>query len=84
MAIFPFFVPKVFLVVVIQHPLLVRCHQVVPTLCRFKIPVSHAPLYINYVELTRGPAPWTPAEEQGPSDSLRILGDLVAGKPFAG
>lgn len=24
--------------------------------------------------VTRGPAPWTPAEERGPSDSLRFLG----------
>ena len=30
----------------------------------------------------RGPAPWTPAEEQSSSDSLRFLGSSTCGKVF--
>src|SRR5437588_992937 len=45
--IFPFFVGEVFLIVVIQDPLFVRRHEVFPTRCRLKIPVSHPSLYIK-------------------------------------
>jgi hypothetical protein len=50
--IFPFLVREMLLEIVIQDPFFVYCYEVFPRLSRFKIPVSHTSLYINYVELT--------------------------------
>jgi hypothetical protein len=49
--IFPFLVREVLLEIVIQDPLFVHRHEILPRLSRFKIPVSHPSLHINYVEL---------------------------------
>src|SRR5258708_12578062 len=45
--IFPFLVREVLLEIVIQDPLLVRRHEILPRLSRFKIPVSHPSLHIK-------------------------------------
>src|SRR6266487_484515 len=50
-SIFSLLVRKMLLIVVVTNPFFVRCEQVFPGFRRLKIPISHASLDVNYVEL---------------------------------